>query len=156
MRPLSLAVTFVLAPPLFAQPASDGLLAGRWEQSIEGTGVTVDGKPAPPDVAAGMTRKSYVCISPQEAADPKEYFSDSNSKECVDMKVDHAPGRIAISAACAIPPGIGEVRVTGTYTAGSYRFDMTAAATAEGKPPLNMTAIMSGKHVGVCDGSEEK
>ena len=155
MRKSQLIGAIALVIP-FAAIAADSveIKAGRWEEVMTMTGMTLDGKPIPMSTLSDDPKSKLVCISPAESKDPAKHFlSVGQNDKCTPNGMITA-GQIHLIGKCS-DDKLADMFITGEGSYDLSKYHVNAKMTGKLKErPVAMTMTVEGRHVGACDGSE--
>ena len=133
---------------------------GKWEQKV--TILDIDA-PGLPDEAKSATRQAMgqaqtheVCLTPEQAKNPREDFFAGADKNCRYEHFKWGDGKIDLKLLCKHPQATQTMALTGEYQPNSYTMAMTA--TNEGGGPvaqMTMRMKVDARRLGACDGKEQ-
>jgi hypothetical protein len=156
MRKVQLVGLVAVMVPFAAMAADKAEIeAGRWEEVLTMTGMTVGGNPVPTSALPGGSTSRFVCISREEAIDPAKHFlSVGQNGKCTPngMVVD---GQINVIGKCSSDK-FDQMLITGEGSYDLSKYHVNAKMTAKLKErPIAITMTVTGRHVGACDGTEK-
>ena len=155
MRKTQLIGAVALMVP-FAAVAADTpeIKAGRWEEVMTMTSVTVGGNSVPLSALPDGSKSRFVCISPEEAVDPAKHFLSVNENSKCTPNGMVAGGQINVIGQCSSDK-FERMIITGHGTYDLSTYDVSAKMTGELKQrPIVITMTVKGRHVGACNGTE--
>ena len=130
---------------------------GRWESKVTFEEMSMPGMT--PEMAAqmksiqGQVETDVSCLTPEEAAKPKEDFFGGDG-DCTYERFTMAGGKIDAAMTCESGGSTQSTVMKGNYSANAFDVRMTAKGSGE-DAGMSMTMSMEARRVGECDGSEE-
>ena len=140
----------------FAAVAADTpeINAGRWEEVMTMTSVTVGGNSVPLSALPDGSKSRFVCISPEEAIDPAKHFLSVNENSKCTPNGMVAGGQINVIGQCSSDK-FERMIITGNGTYDLSTYVVSAKMTGELKQrPIVITMTVKGRRVGACNGTE--
>ena len=140
----------------FAAIAADTpeIKAGRWEEVIAITGMTVGGTAISTDSIPGGASTRFVCMSAEDAVDPSKHFLGAGQDSKCTPNGMVTGGRINLIGQCTTEK-FGQMIMTGEGSYNLSTFEVTAKMSGKLKErPISITMSSRGRHVGDCDGTE--
>ena len=155
MRKTQLVGVIALMIPFAAMAADRAEIeAGRWEEVMTMTSVTLGGDPIPMSTFPEGSKSKFVCISPEEASDPAKHFlSVGQNSKCTPNGMV-ADGRINLIGMCSTDK-FAQMLITGEGSYDLSKYRVNARMTGKLKErPIVITMTVEGRHVGACNGTE--
>ena len=133
---------------------------GKWQQTM--SLLEMDAPGMPPEAKQMMQRAMdqvqvhEVCLTPEQARNPKEDFFTGADKNCRYEHFNWGDGKIDLKLYCRHPNATQTMAMVGTYSPEAYTMTMTATNVGGG-PAGEMTMKMKvdAKRIGECDGEEK-
>jgi hypothetical protein len=133
---------------------------GKWQQTVALMEIDAPGMPeqvrASMKQAMGQAQVHEVCLTKEQAKNPKEDFFAGKDQNCTYEHFNWGGGKIDLKLNCKHPNASQTMVLTGDYQPDSYT--MTMIANTEGGGPMEkmtMTMKVDAKRVGECDGKEQ-
>ena len=128
---------------------------GRWEQKA--TLVSIDAPGMPPEAremmgkAFGQAQVHDVCLTPEQARNPREEFFAGADKNCRYEHFNWGGGKIDLKLDCKHPQATQTMAMVGSYSPDAYTMTMTATNTGDGPAgQMVMKMRVDAKRVGEC------
>ena len=132
---------------------------GQWEQTVSLLKIEAPGMP--PEAreymqrAMGTAQVHNVCLSKEQAENPREDFFTGADKNCTYEHFNWGDGKIDLKLICKHEQAVTTMAMAGTYSPDNYVLTMTStnnAAAATGD--MVMTMKVEAKRVGECKGGD--
>ena len=132
---------------------------GQWEQTVSLLKIEAPGMP--PEAreymqrAMGTAQVHNVCLSKEQAENPREDFFTGADKNCTYEHFNWGDGKIDLKLICKHEQAVTTMAMAGTYSPDNYVLTMTStnnAATETGD--MVMTMKVAAKRVGECKGGD--
>ena len=133
---------------------------GKWQQTA--SLIEIEAPGMPPEArqmmqkAMGEAQVHEVCLTPEQAKNPKEDFFTGADKNCRYEHFNWGDGKIDLKLNCKHPQAVQTMAMVGSYSPEAYTMTMTMT-NAGGGPAGEMTMKMKvdAKRIGECDGKEK-
>lgn len=136
---------------------------GEWENKVEIVDVKFDESKLPPERKAmtsalakqmvGQVQTSKNCLTEEQAKKPgADFLAGAANNGCTYKTFDLSGGAINAKISCKgkQPGQLGDIKLTGTYTATSYDMQMDMAMSSGEMGSMTMKAKNSAKRIGEC------
>lgn len=149
------AVIAICLPVALLAADAHQLTPGRWQVQRKMVSGTLAGSPLPLEALKSGEETKFVCISAEEAREPRAYFLKAGTKgQCGTPTGEVAGGQLKFSGSCGGPNG-GKVQIdlVGSYGRSEYRMTGTGKMIVQNQP-MAFDMLIEGRYVGVCKGDE--
>lgn len=135
---------------------------GRWEGAVTIHELDIPGMPqqVKDQMKAQMAgAKTFAnCVTEEDVKQQKAFFTgEDNDRDCKYDRFELSGGKIDATLSCTPATGKMTMTMAGTYSADTYKIDMTSKAQGEG--PMNgmsMKMSVDAKRVGACTGAKDE
>lgn len=134
---------------------------GKWEQrvsllEIEAPGMPEQVRSSMKQAMAGQTQVHEVCLTPEQAQNPKEDFFTGADKNCRYEHFNWGDGKIDLKLNCKHPQATQTMAMVGSYSPEAYTMTMTATNVGGGPAgEMVMKMKVDARRIGACDGQEK-